>query len=314
MKIEKLLSIIVLLLNKKRISAKELASRYEVTTRTIYRYMETISAAGIPIVSYQGVNGGWGIMESYRLDKQVLSFDDMKSLLTTLIGVNQTIEDKNIENIIDKIISISPQNDNFIKYSEEYAIDITPWGMKKNSSDILKKIQQAISSKKIINFYYENLNLEISNRKVEPMTLVYKGYAWYLFAYCLLRNDYRIFKLNRIQDLIITESQFIRKSTSYKTYFDNNFEKPTELTLLLKFNPKLLNKVNEYFNENIKEIDQNGFIFVEVEIPNAEWIYNMIFSFGEMVEVLSPKEIREEIPKRLEKILAHYKYDIVLSH
>lgn len=316
MKIERLLGIVVLLLNRKRITAKELADKYEVNVRTIYRDMETINAAGIPIISYTGMYGGWGIMENYRLDKQVLSLDDMNSLIVTLRGVNKSLENKNIESVIEKMLSLIP-NDRNIELknkSDEFAVDMTPWGPVKNfDKENVKIIQKAIESRNVINFYYDNLKGEITNRNVEPMTIIFKGYSWYLFAYCRMREDFRIFKINRIQDLKITNEMYSRKEANYNDYLNNGSDKTNIIDLELKFTSQIFSRVQEYFKDYIEEIQEDSSTIVKLSIPSEEWIYSMIMGFGEHVEVLYPLEIREEVKKRLKKTLDVYNYDIVLS-
>lgn len=316
MKIDRLLGIIVTLLNKKRISARELADKYEVTTRTIYRDMESINAAGIPIISYQGINGGWGIMENYRLDKQVLSFEDMSSLIITLTGVNKSISNKNIDSIIQKITSLIPsdKNDLLRKQEEEFAIDINSWvPVSQIEIKLFKEIQSAISDKFLINFYYDNLQNEVTNRTIEPMTLIFKGYAWYLFAYCRLKNDFRIFKLSRIQDLKIINEHFIRKKETYESHVGFISDKTKLLEVELKFKPELKNKVSEYFRNFMSISAEDGSIYIKIKLPSDEWIYGMILSYGDGVEVLSPAEIRSEIYARITKMERLYKYDTVLS-
>ena len=314
MRIDRMLGIIVLLLNRDKISARCLAERFEVSVRTIYRDIESINMAGIPIVSYSGNNGGYGIMENYRLDRQVLTLEDMSSIITALKGVGNSLGDTELDTIAEKILSLVPHDKvgGLKKRFEEVVIDITPWGFKQKSKEQLKLIQQAIADNIMIKFSYRNMRGEILERTVEPMTMIFKGHAWYLFAYCTIRNDFRLFRLSRIDSLETTHKKFIRKNDTYKDFFAG--ENPANaVNLILKFAPEARIKVEEYFDESSVKFLQDGSIVASVSLPEDEWMYSFILGFGETVEVVHPPHIREIIQNKAEKIFSIYKHDIVVS-
>jgi predicted DNA-binding transcriptional regulator YafY len=314
MRIDRMLGIIVLLLNRDKISARNLSERFEVSVRTIYRDIESINMAGIPIVSHPGNNGGYGIMENYRLDRQVLSLDDMSSIITALKGVGNSIGDNDLDNIAEKILSLVPHDKvgGLKKRFEEVVIDITPWGFKQKSKDHLKIIQQAISDNTLINFSYRNMRGETLERIVEPMTMIFKSYAWYLFGYCRVRNDFRLFRLSRMDNLKPINEKFVRKNATYKDFFSNdNITAP--VNLILKFVPSARIRVEEYFDESSVKFLSDGGIVASILLPEDEWMYSFILGFGETVEVVQPLHVREIIQNRAEKISSIYKHDIRVS-
>ncbi|MCK9212292.1 MAG: YafY family transcriptional regulator [Ignavibacteriaceae bacterium] len=315
MRIDRMLGIVVVLLNRDRISAKSLADRFEVSVRTIYRDIESINLAGIPVVAYAGNNGGFGIMENYRLDRQVLTLQDMTSILTALKGVSPTFENNDLENVTEKILSLVPDNkmDILKQKFEELCIDILPWGLKQKPKEYLKEIQPAISQKKLISFDYMNMKGEFANRTVEPMTLVYKGYAWYLFAFCRTKNDYRIFKLIRMKNYIVQEEEFERKNQSYHEYMKKSIDESKLVNLVLRYAPKLKTQVEEYFEDDNIEYNSDGSMIVRIALPDDNWLHSTILSSGEHVEVLEPASLRKIIKEKAEKILRVYKHDIQLS-
>jgi len=315
MRIDRMLGIIVLLLNRNKISAKKLAERFDVSVRTIYRDIEAINMAGVPIVSHAGSNGGFGIIENYRLDRQVLSIDDMTSIITALKGVSKSLGDNDLDNIAEKILSIVPRDKipNINKHFEEVSIDITPWGFKEKSREYLKKLQTAISDCDVVKFLYRNMRGETIRRVVEPMTMIFKGYAWYLFGYCKIRNDFRLFRLSRMDALEITNQKFERKNVLYKEYFMQQDSALNTIEIVLKFKPEARIRVEEYFEESTVKFTSDGGMIVSVSFPEDEWVFATILSFGEVVEVVSPPNIREKIRKKAQKICSIYNADIQLS-
>jgi predicted DNA-binding transcriptional regulator YafY len=314
MRIDRMLGIIVFLLNRDKISAKSLAERFEVSVRTIYRDIESINMAGIPIVSYPGNNGGYGVMENYRLDRQVLSLDDMSSIITALKGVGNSTGDNDMDNIAEKILSLVPQDkvSKLKKRAEEVVIDITPWGFRQKSKDQLKLIQQAISENTLVSFSYRNMRGEILERIVEPMTMIFKSYAWYLFGFCRKRNDFRLFRLSRIDMLKSLDQKFVRKSTTYKDFFSEE-NQPATINLVLKFTSSARIRAEEAFDETSVKVLADGSLVASAAFPEDEWMYSFILGFGEAVEVVQPAYIREIIRKKAEKICSVYKHDIPLS-
>lgn len=303
-----------MLLNKDRVSAKELAERFGVSVRTIYRDVDAISMAGIPITSYAGKQGGFKIIDTFKLDRQLLTMKDTLAIISALKGINGALENKDLDSAIDKITCLVPNDkiDILEDYLKHISIEIGSWGQK-SQQDYLKLINNAIANKRIIKFKYENAKVEIITRRVEPMTLIFKGYAWYLFAFCLYRNDYRLFRLSRIKELICLEESFTRKKKTHQEYFNESYNSEMLIEVILKFSIKIKQKVIEYFGNNnvIEEIDDS--LVVKFKSPDDDYLYSIILSFGEYVEVLSPMFVRVELQKRLKNILALYKHDIMVS-
>ena len=315
MRIDRMLAITVILLNRNRISARELANRFEVSVRTIYRDVDAISMAGIPITSYAGKQGGFGIIDNFKLDRQLLTMKDMLAMLSALKGINATLENEELESAIDKITCLIPDDKtNLLEdHLQHISIDILPWGTQKKQQKFLKQIHISVRENNIIEFKYENSKGEIRERKVEPMTLIFKGYAWYLFSFCLYRNDYRLFRLSRMKDVNISEEKFARRDKTHKEYLKES-DKSEELTnIVLKCSSKIKQKIVEFFGEENVEIQENDDLIVNFSAPENEWIYSIILSFGEYVEVLEPECIKDIIKEKAEKIISLYKYDIMVS-
>lgn len=315
MRLDRLLSIVIILLNQNRITARELAEKFEVSVRTIYRDIDSINYSGIPIVTYPGNNGGFGIMENYKIDRHILKLDDMFSILSALKGLNNAFEDRKLDSVIEKISSLVPTDKNYQKklYFEQIVIDILPWGFGKKHKEKMSIIQKAIFENRLLNFFYRNSKGETATRIIEAMTLIFKGYASYLFAYCRLKNDFRLFRLSRMKNIKILDRQFERKKDSFKTHF-SNIDCKKNVDLILKFPPTVRTKVEDYFQEKQIKILETGDMIVKASFPLEEWVYSMIFSFGENLEILNPAHVREIVQKKIEKMRNIYKHDIQLSN
>ena len=315
MRIDRMLAITVILLNKDRISARELADRFEVSVRTIYRDVDAISMAGIPITSYAGKLGGFKIIDSFKLDRQLLTMKDMLSILTALKGINATLEDSELDNAIDKITCLIPDDKTSLleDYMQHISIEIHPWGYRKSQQKYLKKIHNSISGNQIIEFQYENSKCEVRKRKVEPMTLIFKGYAWYLFSFCLYRNDFRLFRLSRMKNLNVLEERFARKEKTHKEYFKELYQSTKFVNIVLKFSGKIKLKVVEYFGEESVKIEEDGNLIVKLRYPEDDYIYSVVLGFEEYAEILEPVYMRDKLKEKVEKILSNYKHDIMVS-
>ncbi len=307
MRIDRMLSIVVILLNKNRVSAKELADKFEVSIRTVYRDIEAINMAGIPVISYQGNNGGFGIMDNYKIDKQVLSLNDMISIVSSLRGLGNSLDFNELDSAIDKIASLMPEGEKEKEMGyERFVIDILPWGYRQRQKKWLQTLYDSIYKNFLITFTYRNAQFESTERTVEPMTLLFKGFAWYLFAYCLKRHDFRLFRLSRMSELKAVDQTFSRRKASYIDYTEESKVKPAETELLLKFSPEVRFRVEDFFGDDYITYEDDGYMLVKVSFPEDNWVYNLILGYGEYVEVLEPERIRNIIKEKVDKIIDIY--------
>ena len=295
MKLDRLIAVLVMLLRRERVQAKELAEMFEVSVRTILRDVEALNLAGIPVVTYQGVKGGIGIAEGYLLDKSVLTEGEMAAMLTTLKGLADTIPDSRHQVLLEKFRNtLSPtQLDLLNTRVNQLVIDLSPWG----GNDLLKEkivtIRKAIESLKELGFSYTDSTGQRTSRRVEPYTLVLKGQKWYLYAWCQLRQRYRFFKLARIKELVVYETSYQPREISPEQLpWESEWQKPENLVSLeLVFDRQLISLVEEWFGEDTVT-QEDGSIMVKTLLPENNWLYGFLLSFGTGVEVISPSRIR----------------------
>lgn len=298
-----------MLINRPMITAHDLSLKYNVTIRTIYRDIQTIVAAGIPVISYQGKKGGFCLSENYRIDRQLLSINDMTAILLALKGISTTFKNENVNEAIEKIESLVPEDKkNYVQQQfENVLIDLSGWSESPDRKKNLHLTNLALSQKKLISFTYRNLMGEEAKRLIEPMTLILKMNAWYVYGFCRDKNDYRLFRLSRMSQCEIHNQTFIRRNKAYNEsdFFKNN--SMNTIPIKIKFAPQAKNKVEEFFYGSVESVSEDGFITVVVHYPEDEWIYSMLLSFGNDIEVVSPPHLRRKILKRIESTLQLYK-------
>lgn len=311
MKIDRLLSIVILLINRKMVQAKELADMFEVSVRTIYRDIEAINQAGIPVVTFQGANGGIGLAEGYRLDRNLLTNDELAALVTALQSISSSYRSQENDMLLEKISSIIPPADSeqFNIKTKQFMVDFSPWGNHSRTEEKLVKLKQAIEQQQPVTFTYCSADGKVTARCVEPYTLVLKRQRWYLYGYCTLREQFRFFKLFRIKDMVTEARQFERQDIPINQLpWERDWNAPHQtVRIVLRFEPNVKHLAEEWFGIEELQEDEEGKFVVSVPFPEDNWLYGFILSFGEGVEVIEPEHIRSKIRSIASRIAAKYK-------
>ena len=301
--IERLLGIIYILMNKGTVTAAELAERFEVSVRTIYRDIESLSIAGIPVYSRKGKNGGISLTEEFVLNKLLITKEEQQEILAALVSLQETElgSEKAVLQKLGEFFKTEP-----VPWVE---IDLSDWsGTRKQ---MYEDIKQAILKRRVISFDYYGQNRPMSRRTVEPVQLLFKEYTWYLKAYCRERQDFRTFKIFHIQRLEVLEESFIPKTpvaeetTQNKSQAGQVQEFPvTPLTVWI--DKKEAYRIYDRFDETELEVLEDGNFLVHCAYPLDEWVYSLVLSFGASAKVLEPEHIRLEIQKRINKMMENY--------
>ena len=299
MKENRYFQMIYLLLEKGQMTAPELADYFEVSIRTIYRDIDILSSAGIPIYATQGKGGGIAIQDSYVLKKSLLSEQEQKQILMALQGI-RVLEDEQINMLLSKLSGVfQRQQGNWLE------IDFPTWTKSGAGKHNFQLLQSAIWKSRIVSFSYYSGKGEQTKRIIEPHKLVFKTSDWYLYGYCTLRKDFRFFKLTRIRDLKLQDAEFMRETPEHIFERSDEFEmKTVQVTLL--FDAGMSHEVFEKFDEEVSE-QEDGSLLVTTILPDNELLYSYVLSCRERVEVLSPPYVRDNVRKRVRKMLEIYK-------
>ncbi len=291
----RLFEIVYILMQKRKTTARELADRFEVSTRTIYRDIETLSGANIPIYASKGKDGGIGLLDEYVLNKTILSEEEQNQILFALQGMKK-VKGQDEKDILEKLsILFNKKINDWIK------IDFSNWdNMQEERFDIIKS---AILNKHLVQFTYYNSNGEESKRIVEPLQIWFKDKSWYLVSYCKLKQDYRIFKIARIKEVKMLQEHFERELPKEEENEKHNFK---IIELELEINKAMTYRVYDEFESKEITKKEDGNFMIKVKYPENEWVYGYILSFGEYAKVLNPSYAKNIIKDKLQKTLKNY--------
>jgi predicted DNA-binding transcriptional regulator YafY len=320
MQINRLLEIVYVLLDQKTVTAKKLSEQFDVSQRTIYRDIDILSLAGIPIYTEKGKGGGISLLPEFVLNKSILSEQEQHEILSALQAVS-SVKSSETGQVFKKLSGL------FNKSTTDWLqVDFSGWT--RSNSEHFNNIKTAILERWIIEFDYYNSYepLRVSSReklikmppcdgwrlseknrrRIEPVQLWFKAKAWYVVGFCLKRQDTRVFKLTRMRNLKITNTTF--SARNLPSMFDDNSDEQQNpnVTLKLKIAPEMTHRILDEFDDNMIKLQPDGSFIVTVTWPESYWIYGFILSFGKYIEVLEPRHIRKNIEKEL--IIIQKKY------
>ena len=298
MKLNRLFEIVYILMNKEQVTAKHLADRFEVSTRTIYRDIDVLSQCGIPVYASKGKGGGIKLIEGYKIDKAMLTGDEQSEILSALQGLNAA-------GVNDGSEALSKLSSFFNADSTDWIeIDFSSFSANSNWRNNFENIKNAIINRRSLIIQYASLKGEMSEREIQPIKLIFKSVSWYLYAYCKSKGDYRMFKLNRIMSLDVTDETFPAHNVKYipKDVSINIFH---DEKLKLKVDKEYAFRIYDDFpSDDITEAD-DCFI-VDTPIYEKEWTLSYILSFGDGMECLEPVSLRTEITEIIKRSMKKY--------
>jgi len=301
MRVNRLLEITTLLLKRNVIPAREFAERFNVSTRTIYRDVEELSSAGIPVYMIKGKGGGISLLDTYTFNKTLLSEHESDSLLLALKTLQAT-QYPEIDNFLLKLEALF----NNSASSAWVHIEFSPWGSIPNEENKFIEIKHAILNQKVIRFDYVDAREEKSQRQIEPMQMIFKSQSWYLRGYCTDRQDFRTFRLSRIKNLKVTDTGFKRRDTQINQQQDEQ-PLPKPLTRIkMKFSNEVTHRVYDDFDDELIIKNPDGSCHVTIDLVEDEWVYGFILSYGCYVEILEPDHIKQLITNRMKKAIQLY--------
>ena len=333
LKTERLLETVFLLLDKRKVTAEELATRFGVSKRTVLRDMESLSLAGIPIYSRQGKEGGFSLMETFILDKSLLTAEEQKEILSALETMKPFTEN-HTEKLLMKLKGIFSSPEPRTDWLE---VDFFRWGKKNGDSERFNLLKSCILKRQPVAFVYSGTSGKTEKRQAYPLKLVFKKNTWYLQGFCPDKNDYRTFKLNRLRELSVLPGSFEDKyrpplldnpdyilenpatnppDTNNQNPPDTGNPNPPDtdnqnppvpiISLILEFSPEVAYRVYDEFEPEEITPNSDGSFTVEVSYPETDWVYGYILSFGTAITVISPRRVAEIIKSRSEKIFQKY--------
>lgn len=299
MQINRLFEIVYLLLEKQGTTARELAEHFEVSVRTVYRDIDTLCQAGIPIYTNKGRGGGIHLMDNFILDKSVLSDMERQEILWGLQGLNAVKAADNDE-VLSRMRSL------FGAHKTDWVqVDFSDWTDERQK--VFGDIKEGIICKKVIEIDYYNSAGVKSSRQVEPLQLWFKDKSWYLKGFCRKAGEMRLFRITRMKQVKVLEENFERvlqmqESNEKKGYRDKSYM--VEITLHI--DASCAYRVYDEFEESQIQVQEDGSFLAKLNCPENEWVYGYILSYGPLVRVTAPERVKNQVRERLEKTLEFY--------
>lgn len=292
----RLFRILYYLVDKGKVTAPDLAEKFEVSVRTIYRDIDVISSAGIPIYATTGRNGGIQIANDFIINKTLFSEQEKKDILTALQSVS-VMNNSESETLIKLAALFKVPIENWLE------IDFSRWGHKSQDNQTFQKLKHAIIYRNIINITYINTSGNIDQRNICPIKMIYKSKEWYVKSYCLKKSDFRIFKITRIIEInqlneTFKPLEYPLKEESPQIKYD---------TIVLRFPIKMAYRIyDEFETKNVKRVDNNSYE-VSAKMPIDDWLVGYLLSFGTQVTVIEPSYLKKILSVEAQKIYEHYK-------
>lgn len=292
----RLFGIIYYLLEKGQATAPELAERFEVSVRTIYRDIDALSAAGIPVYGEAGRSGGFCLMSGFTLDRAVLSEEEKQEILTALRSVDIT-EGGDGNATLQKLSALFGCD-----AGEWLVVDFSRWGDIRHDREKFEQLKTAVIQRRAVRITYAGANGNVSERTVWPLRLVYKARAWYLSAFCTKRQEFRMFKLNRILESALLEERFLPRDPVMQ---EDAAEAGTE-PVTLRFPADMAYRVYDEFEAGQVERLENGDLIATAPFPQDAWLTGFLLSFGTKVDILAPAGLRETVAAQAKLLYEKY--------
>lgn len=291
LKMSRLFEITYLLLGRGPSTARTLAERFEVSTRTIYRDVERLSAAGIPVYMEKGRNGGIGLLPGFTLDKTVLSQEEREEVLSALNGLGAAgYGEEGKDGALTKLASLfGDSGGGWIE------VDFSGWGWGREARENFDCLKAAVLGRRAVAFTYYGSAGEGTSRVAEPLKLVFRGQAWYLYGWCRLRSDFRFFKLSRMEDVTPLEEVFTRPAPARVTDEVIPGNAPDTVAVVFRADPAVAFRLFDEFPHDRIRREPDGSFFVGADMPGGDWLVSYYLTYGNNAEILEPASLRAEI-------------------
>lgn len=304
--------ILLTLIKHKKCSCGFLAEKFEVSKKTVYRYINQLSASGVPIYASQGKNGGIEILPDFDLESNFFTTDEIARISTLLSTCEISRIDKTTQSVIEKINHTL--NRRMLKWGTEnlcdqIIIDNLPWGVSKLYNEKILLLLDACNRNQIISIDYVSRNNEQSKRIINPYSLILKDGIWYLYAFCKLKQDFRLFKCSRIENIILLHEEFNRlpRKIEEKPWLNKTDKMGEEIELCLEVKPPILPDIHDWLNDFEICFKSNENVIIKSRAVNNDGLISRLLNFGANIKVISPNSVAKKLVNVCTTIANEYK-------
>ncbi len=296
--------ILLTILNHRKVKREYLAEKYEISTRTVQRYVDVLNEAGIPIISIRGKNGGFSVTDDFKLENSFFTEAEVARILSCMNAMRANFPDGICRDITDKLLNTArnKREEKYLVRTDSLIIDIGSWNNPVQYRGKMEVINKAIEGAYTVNLEYVDAKEYQSHRLFDPYSLVLKDGSWYVYGFCHLRGDFRLFRLTRIRSLTITEDVYQKKPSDVYEKLRGDFDDQSPIDLEFEFYSTVLAEVEEWLGPDA--VSERGTQYVaKATLYNENVVLAKLMSFGSSVRVLSPRSLKDRIVGECRRIL-----------
>ncbi|MCH5164337.1 MAG: YafY family transcriptional regulator [Clostridiales bacterium] len=298
--------ILLTILNNRKVKREYLAEKFEISTRTVARHVDTLCEAGVPIITMRGVNGGYMIADDFKLERSFFTKDELHRLLTCLNATATSFDGQNYD-LIEKLkhIGAVKENEKYLLKTDTLIIDVGTWTNPQNYRGKIEAINKAIDGDFTVNMAYTDNKDHYTVRDFDPYCLVLKEGVWYTYGFCHKRNDFRLFRLTRISNLKLTENKFVRRESDVYEKLNGSFDDQSLVEVEFEFFSTARSEIEEWLG--VEAISERGTTYIaKASLYGGNLLINKLLSFGSSIKILKPQALKEELLIECNRILRRY--------
>jgi predicted DNA-binding transcriptional regulator YafY len=312
-RIDRLTAILIHLQTKRVVKAEEIASRFGMSLRTVYRDVKALMEAGVPIGSEAGK--GYFIVDGFHLPPVMFTQDEANSMLLAGKLVDK-MADKSVRVAFDsalhkiKAVLSDPEKDHLENLDSNIGVFLRSRYEHRERAefpdDFLTEIQKGIAQRNVLTIEYVNMEESMTQRCIEPVGIFYYSMTWHLIAWCRLRDGYRNFRADRIKSLQNTGEQFEKRNPiSLQEYFQTMYQANQNLIRVIVTFDKTALRGRPLYGSSSQE-DLGTRIRSEFMMDNIDYMAHWLLMFGPHVEVEQPEELRTKLAEITETLYKHH--------
>lgn len=298
--------ILLTIINNRKVKREYLAEKFEISTRTVARHIDSLCEGGVPIIAVRGTNGGYMIADDFKLERSFFTQEELHRLLTCLNATASSFPGQNRE-LIEKLKHIGKvkENEKYLLKTDTLIIDVGTWTNPYNYRGKIEALNKAIDEDLTVTMSYTDNKDYFSVRDFDPYCLVLKEGVWYVYGYCHLREDFRLFRLTRINSLTLTENKFEKKESDVYEKLNGDFDDSDLVDVEFEFFSTALSEVEEWLG--LDAISERGTTYVaKASLFGGNLLINKLLSFGSSIKILKPQALKEELLVECSRILKRY--------
>lgn len=306
MKYQIMIDIMMTLLSKRKMTARQLADRYEISARSVYRYVEELNVCGVPVDVERGRYGGISIPDTFRLPSYYFTREEYTATVNALGAMASQVDDKNVLTAMDKLQRRQKTEKRELSVCGNILVDGGNWWGGNKFSKKMKVCEQAVNESKSLLIDYISRSGEHSKRVIDPHLLIFKQNIWYVYAFCHTKQTFRTFKIGRIKNAAFTGSVFTKREFT-RDEIDLDFYVSSDklINVTFEIDRSSLSDAEEWLGIDNIEPSGDGFI-ANLALPDDGGLVNKILSYGGAVKVLQPPELKIKLSETAKKIAASY--------